>query len=386
MNRGLGEALFFVGCLFIVYTWLLYPLLLLVASKTWPTRINRIEITPTVSIVLCCLNEAGQLAGKIENILALEYPRGKLEIIVASDGSTDDTYAIAQSFAPRGITAFNFPGRQGRARVHNALMGSLKGDIVLFTDADTRFQPDMLRRIVRPLADPRVGCVLAEVDFVNRGQNPMTQHRGFYWRIEHFMRIAEGDLGILALGAGSCMAVRRSMLKPLAKPSYDVDFITPLDVVAQDALVIVEAGLVVTDLMLPTVQGEFTAEVRMVAKNFRGILERLLQINPFRHPGVTISLLSHKFFRWLTPFFMLLALVGNACLIQLKVFRALLVLQLAFYTFAILGAVARDRVSRHRWGVLFMIPFSFCLANLAFLWGVLRGLFGEPIAAYQNVK
>lgn len=385
MIQVIAAWVLFFSAFFLIYTWLLYPLLLWAACKWWERPIERGEVTPTVSILLKCFNEAAQLAQRIENLLALDYPREQLELWVGSDGSTDKTYEIAHSYEGRGIKAVKYP-RLGPALMHNSMMARATGEIVVFTDAGTRFPRNLLWRIVRPFADSRVGCVPAEIDFVNRGESAIAQHRGFYWKVEYAMRRAEGRLGILAIGTGACMAVRRSLLKPLAKASYDVDFITPMDVVAQGGRVVVEPGVAVTDSLLSTARGEFRAGVRMVAKNFRGTLDHLVYINPLRYPGTWISLFSHKIFRWLTPFSLLLILVANAVCHDTLSLRVLLVLQGLFYTAAILGAFGRGRVARRGLGWVLAIPFSFCLANVAFLFGILRGIFGKPITAFQNVQ
>lgn len=377
---------FFTGLASLVYAWTIYPLILALWRKIRPAKSERREVTPDVSLILTTFNESHQIVERIENLLLLDYPRQKLEIIVASDGSTDGTSELARKYANCGITVIHFPRRRGKAAVHNDLMPNLKGEIVVFTDADVRFPPDLLRKLVCPFADPRVGCALAEIDFLNRGENSLTRHRGVYWRLEFLLRRLESELGILAIGSGPCMAVRRLLLRPMAKLTYDVDFITPLDVVAQGCRVVDEPAAVVTDYILRSRKGEFRADTRMVAKNFPGILERWLNMNPLRYPGVSMSLISHKFLRWLSPFFMLLVLVSNLFLMGSLFFRMTITLQAIFYGLAAIGALISGIASRSTLIDIVLIPYNFCLANAAFLWGILRGLLGRPITAYQNLK
>ena len=385
--KDFSETVFIVSAGALFYTWLLYPLALVVLRLFGSIQFRRDPAyLPSVSIVLVCLNEAKQLVDRIENLLSLDYPRDKLEIIVASDGSTDRTHEIAESYADRGVTAVNFPARRGKAPVHNDLMGQVQGDIVVFTDTDPRFERNLLRILMEPLADPRVGCVVGEIDWVNRGNNSLTRHQGLYWRFEILLRRLEGDLGVLTVGSGACMAVRRPLLRKLAKPSYDIDFITPLDVIEQGYFVLDDPTTIITDYVLPTPKGEFRAQVRMTAKNFPGSLERWWQMRPWRFPGASISLVSHKFFRWLTPMFMIVAFMANLFLVHAPLYRIALVCQLTFYGLASLGAVVPNHTARGGLGVLLMLPFSFCLANVAFLWGTLKGFFGKPIATYQNIK
>lgn len=382
--------IYFIFCVSLasfIYTWLIYPVLLAVARYFLAVTIRREQVRPTVSIVLSCLNEEKQLADRIENLLSLNYPRERMEVVVASDGSTDATYRIAHSYTSRGVTAVNFLAKRGKASVHNDLIDRLKGEVVVFTDADPRFEPDLLDHLLSPFADAKVGCVLAEIDFVNQHDSPLTRHRGLYWRFEMLLRRFESDLGILSIGSGPCMAVKRCLLRRLDKPSYDVDFITSLDVIEQGYLVVQEPRAVITDYVLATAKGEFRADVRMVAKNMLGTLERWLQLSPFRYPGVSLSLISHKFLRWLTPFFMLSLFITNVFLIDRRFFTTILMLQLFFYSAAVLGALYQGRPPRF-WGLSLIIstPYSFCLANTAFFWGILRSVFGKPIASYQNLK
>lgn len=386
MVNTVGLGLVIAGCLAIVYTWIAFPLLVLAWARLRPVRIRREEITPDVTVLLACLNEAAQLAERIENLLALDYPRERLEIVVASDGSTDQTAAIAAAYADRGVHAVSFPQRRGKASVHNDLMLNATGEIVVFTDADVRFPVDFLRRLVRPFADPRVGGVLAEINFVNRHANGLTQSRGIYWRFETALRQWLGDAGLLATGSGPGMAFRRSVLRKLAKPSYDTDFITALDAVGKGFLVVQEPGAVITDLILPTGRGEFRADARMTAKNFPGTLERWLQIGPLKHPCVSWALVSHKFFRWLTPWFMLAVLLGSALLATKPLGQVLLGVQAMFYGGALWGSRHRGQGGRGLGLRLLGAVSSFCLANAAFFWGTLRGFWGRPITTYQNLK
>lgn len=382
----LATILFWGGLAAAFYTWVLYPLLLAALARACGSRPRSSALEPTVTVLLCCLNEAAQIAERIENLLALDYPPHRLEVLVASDGSTDRTAEIAEAYADRGVRVVRFPQRRGKASVHNDLMLDVSGEIVVFTDADVRFPTGFLRALLPPFADPCVGGVLAEIEFVNRGDNSLTRSRGLYWRFETALRQWQSDLGLLAIGSGPGMAFRRIVLRRLTKASYDTDFITALDAIQQGFRVVQAPEAVITDLVLPHARGEFRADVRMTAKNFPGTLERWLRMNPLRTPLVSWALISHKFMRWLTPWFLLAMLAGNMALLPTAAWRVVLAAQLAFYALAACGTLLTKEAQSRSWGRLAATASSFCLANAAFCWGTLRGFFGRPIHSYQNLK
>ena len=367
--------------LLLVYTWLGYPATLWLLRSALAARTIRERCAPSFSIIVAAYNEAAHIASKLQNCLDLEYPSERLQIIVASDGSTDATDAIAQQFAARDtrVRLVRCQGRAGKSAAQNLAVECATGDVLLFTDAETKARPDLLRLIAEDFADPRVGLV-APVARFGRFEDAVSLGQGSYWRYELFLRQLESDIGILATASGAALAVRRKLYRPLP-PQYGDDCLIPLDVCRQGFRVLQDPRAMVTDEMPHSIEGELRARIRMTARNWSGILSRPAVLNPFRFPGVAWGLISHKFSRWLTPFLLAMALIINCWMAWHGELLSLFALQMFFYVAATIGW---RRTHGPRCEPVFAYPFAFCLANLGFLLGVLKSLRGQSIVAYKG--
>ncbi len=342
--------------------------------------IQREHQSPSISIIVGCYNEEARIAAKLNDCLALRYPGEKLEILVASDGSNDRTEQIVEEFTAREprIQLLRSAGRAGKSGVQNLAAARARGDILLFTDAETETRPDLLEQLAEDFADTNVGLVAPVVQF-GRFDDPVSKGQGSYWRFELFLRQLESDLGILATASGAALAVRRESFCPLP-PEYGDDCIIPLDVCLQGYKVLQDPRCVVTDEMPHSISSELRTRVRMTARNWSGILCRPGVLNPFRLPGIAWGLISHKFLRWMTPFFLLSIFLANGWLVYNRRMVPLFILQCCFY----LAAFAGWRRSRTPpCARVFGYPFAFCLANLGFLLGVLKSMRGERVVAYK---
>ena len=209
---------FLLACSAVVaYTWILYPLLLRLLNML-PSRFARSEGSaeiPFISIIIAAHNEQETIADKLQNCRDISYPQDRLEIMVASDGSTDRTAEIVSTFTVRDprIVWLESDRRLGKSGIQNLAAMKAGGEIFLFTDASTRMPSGVLQTMVDDLADRRVGLVTATV-FFGRSEDAVEKGQGFYWRYELFLRAAESDLGILATGSGQALLVRRELFGP----------------------------------------------------------------------------------------------------------------------------------------------------------------------------
>jgi cellulose synthase/poly-beta-1,6-N-acetylglucosamine synthase-like glycosyltransferase len=375
-----GTIVFVVAFLLLLYTWLGYPAILWMLRWMFGKAPRRERCEPAFSIIVAAYNEEAQMTAKLEDCLALEYPADRLEILVASDGSTDRTEEIVQEFAQRDsrIRLVKSAGRAGKSGVQNLAVEQARGEILLFTDAETRTRATLLQQIGEDFANPRVGMVAPTVYF-GRVDGAVSKGQGAYWRFELFLRQLESDLGILATASGSAFAMRRTLFRPIP-PQYGDDCVLPLDVRFQGYAVLQDAGIIVSDEMPSTIDGELRARVRMTARNWTGILSRPSLLNFLRYPGTAWGLVSHKFLRWMTPFFLAAIFLLNCFLAVRGRMVPLVVLQSCFYLAALVGW----RRSRHRpCARIFGYPFAFCLANLGFFLGLVRCLRGERVVAYK---
>jgi GT2 family glycosyltransferase len=270
----------------VLYTWIAYPLLLgvLRLCRGRGSHFKSQSGDPFVSIIVPVHNEQEKIARKLRDCLELLYPRDGLEILVASDGSTDRTEEIVRQFlaADSRIRWIEIEHRVGKSDVQNLAAAQALGEVLLFTDADTVLPPGVLRTMMDDLADPTVGLVTATVNF-GHPSDAVEKGQGLYWRYELFMRALESDLGILATGSGQALAVRRELFRPLPA-CYGDDCITPLDVRLQGYKVIQNRKAKVFDTMPHSIEGELRARIRMTARNWTGMLARPAILNPLRFP------------------------------------------------------------------------------------------------------
>jgi cellulose synthase/poly-beta-1,6-N-acetylglucosamine synthase-like glycosyltransferase len=377
------QQFFLLALLLMVYVWAGYPVLLwllgrFVARPSPKEHARR----PLVSVIVAAYNEETRIRAKLENCQLFDYPAEKIEIIVASDGSTDQTAAIVEGLAARDPRIrLLHSGRVGKSAVQNLAVQQARGEILLFTDANARVNADALQFIIEDFADPDVGLVSAEALFESPG-DAVSRGQGFYWRFELFLRRAESDLGILATTSGQAFAVRRELFQPLPI-FYCDDCIAPIDVRLQGFRVLHEPRAVVFDTMPHSIQGELGARIRMTARNWSGTLARSAILNPLRFPLTALGLLSHKLLRWLTPFLLAIVFVASTGLVLGG--RAVLpwILQVGFYLAAYIGW---QYTRKKRPAGVFGYPFSFCLANVGFFLGMVRVLRNQRIVAYQSIE
>lgn len=364
----------------IAYTWILYPLcvrlLALFRLRGHPVAPTT---TPFVSIIVAVHNEQETIAAKLRNCLELRYPQDRLEIIVASDGSTDETEEIVRQHSSRDsrIRWITSDRRIGKSGVQNLAAAQAQGEVLFFTDARTRMTPGALRAMIDRLSDPAVGLVTATV-FFGHPENAVEKGQGFYWRYELFLRAAESDLGILSTGSGQALLVRRKLFRPLPA-CYGDDCIMPMDVRLQGYRVVQDRGAVVFDTMPHSIEGELRTRIRMTARNWSGTLSRAALLNPLQFPLTAWGLVSHKLLRWLTPFFLLVLFLSNGLLALDGRAVILWWLQLAFYLSAFAGW---ELARKQRSASVFGYSFSFCLANVGFLLGMIKAFRNQKIVAY----
>jgi len=371
--------MFGIALSLVLYTWVGYPALLLAASRLHRLRRTVGSFEPSFSIVVAVHNEETHIAAKLEDCLRFIYPSHLIEILVASDGSNDRTEEIVKEFAGRDarVKLVATAGRAGKSGAQNLAPESARGDILLFTDAETRTRPDLLGQIAQHFVDPRIGLVATVASF-GRPEDAVSRGQSAYWRFEILLRQLESDLGILATASGQAFALRRELFRPIPVQFGD-DCIVPLDVRLQGFNVVQDPQAMVWDEMPHTVSGEFRARVRMTARNWSGILSRPSALNPFRFPATAWGLISHKFLRWMTPLFLGTALVSNSFLAIHRKFAWALAAQGGFYLAALLGAIRWRRRSER----LFAYPFAFCLANAGFFLGLMKSLRGSRVITYK---
>ena len=341
----MSKALFWTSAAAVLYTYLLYPLWLYLRSRYAPNPWTQSECTPTVSIILAVRNGAPLIAKKIDDLLAIDYPREKMEFVVVSDGSVDGTNDILRSLPHPDVRSVILDEHQGKAAALNAAMAEATGEILVFMDLRPAPERDALRKLVANFADPTVGCVGGEFCLRSNGVDGTTAAVGnLYWRYEQWMRLCEAAFDSTTSVAGCFYAVRRGLAHEFPPGLILDDMYQPLWVAYQGYRSVIDSGARVWDALPSKVSGEFRRKVRTLAGNFQ-----LLQLAPWIlsvKNRLLWQLLSHKLLRLLMPLCLALLIV-NAYLLRAQVFYgAVLILQLGFYAAALLGLVNSAKLSR----------------------------------------
>lgn len=368
--------------LFYVYFGYLVVLRGLVLFLAKPRELSLEETAAlAVTVLVTVHNEQARIRECLDNILSLDYPHEKLDVLVASDGSSDETDSIVGEYASRAPVRLVRFARVGKSAAQNVAIAQCRGEIVALADADSEFERDYLRNLMLPFRDPSVGCVTAELH-IRRRRGAIAEGQGWYWGYELRLRQLESALGILAVASGSAMAFRRLAFRPLPADVGE-DCMIPLDCAMQSLKVIHAARARASDSMNDEESRELHARIRMTLRNWIGTWRRAALLNPFRYPGYAFALWSHKILRWLSPFFLLAMTLCSLALISTPQFRIAPVAMGLFYFAAFVGWQAQAR--GRRLPVAGLI-YSFCLANVGFFWGVAYALSGRSITLYPTVR
>jgi cellulose synthase/poly-beta-1,6-N-acetylglucosamine synthase-like glycosyltransferase len=339
--NAVAAILFWLSAGAIVYTHLGYPLVLatLMRVRRQPRerRLNKLEVTgsspvtPTVSLIIPAYDEEEVIAAKVANALALDYPRDRLQVIVASDGSSDATAERAR--AAGASLVLELPAG-GKVAALNAAAEQAFGEILAFSDANSVWARDALRRLVAPFADPGVGYVCGQVRFLDSEGNNL---EGTYWRYEMAVREAESALAGVTAGNGAIYAVRRDAYIPLA-PSGSHDLSFPFRFAKRRLRSLYAPAAHAEEKMVPTIEGEFARKRRMMV-GLWDIVAGEGMLSPRGYPPLyAFEIASHRLLRYLSPLLHVIALVANVLLLDDGWFYILtFALQLALIAAALLG-------------------------------------------------
>lgn len=383
MLETAAKTLFWLAAVALAYAYVGYPVLVWLVSRLRPRAVRRAEFEPEVTVVITAYNEERDLASKLDNTLALDYPQEKLEVVVASDCSSDRTDEIARSYAARGVRLHRQAERLGKTAAQNAAVELARGEVILFSDATTLYRPDVLRAMLPNFADPTVGCVAGKLIYVDPAATSVGQGAKSYWGYETFLKTHESRACSL-IGASGCLyAVRRAAYVPLYHEACS-DFIIATKMVEQGLRAVYEPGAVCTEETNRQADKELRMRVRVIAQTYTDLWRHRRLMNPLRGGFYAIELLSHKVMRYLVPLFLLVALVSSAALAPGSLFYAALFAgQAAFYAAALAGWLLERAGARVR---LLSLPHYFVLANLAAVIAFYKFARGERYARWEPIR
>ena len=383
MLKLFAQIIFAGSAAALAYAYAGYPLLVYLFSRLRPKAVKRAACEPNVTILITAYNEEKAIREKLENTLLIDYPAEKLEILVASDGSTDRTDEIVKSFFRRGVRLFRQEGRKGKTYTQNKAVEQASGEIILFSDATTFYESNVLREMLPNFADDSIGCVAGKLVYVDDSSSNVGKGARSYWNYETFLKKAESRACSL-IGASGCLyAVRRSAYQPMY-PEACSDFLICTVVYRQGLRSVYEPNAVCTETTNQKTDKEMRMRVRVIGQTYTDLWRNREMLNPLRSGFYAVQLLSHKVLRYSVPFFLTAIFLSSLVLAFFSgFFEAILWLQMTFYLAAFAGWVLEK--NNVKIGV-FAIPLYFVLANLASVVAFYKFLQGENYARWEPIR
>lgn len=373
---------FWLAAAFLAYIYVGFAALVAVVGAVRRRVVAAAPITPPLSLIIAAYNEEETIAERLDNALALDYPRDRLEIIVASDGSTDRTDAIAGAYGGRGVTLLSLP-RQGKIHALAAAVGHATGEVLVFSDANTMCHPGALRAMARNFADPAVGGVAGHTTYELPGRGESSSRgENLYWNYDTWLKMLESRTGSVVSAHGGLYAIRRSLYRPSPDPAVTDDFAISTCPIVQGYRLVFEPAAMATEVAVAEAPREFRRRVRLMTRGLRGVLMRRRLLNPFRYGFYAVTLFSHKLARRLAPIALVLLAISSAALWQHGAFyRVAAIGQALFYGTAAAGFLLRGAAV----GALKIayVPFYFCLANAACAVALVQVARGTRIERWQ---
>ncbi len=374
------ESVFFGSVFLIGFAYFGYPLTLVAIDWVRGRKVQTGTALPQVSFVVTVHNEERRIQAKLDNILSLDYPRNRLQIIVSSDGSTDRTNDLVRSYGDRGVELLQWEERRGKENAQKDAIKGATGEVLVFSDVATTMEPAGLRQLVASFADPTVGCVSSEDRLVGRGGE--TSGEGLYVRYEMWLRSLESRVGSLVGLSGSLFAARRTVCADFSGEMQS-DFRTVFNSVKLGLRGISEPRAVGIYQDTADPKREWERKIRTVVRGLTVFFRHAELLNPFRYGLFSYQLFCHKLLRWLVPLWLILALISNVVLANSSiVYAALLAVQLSLYALGLIGLL-QPKLQR---AVVVRVPMYFLAVNASILLAWRRYLRGDRIVTWSPTQ
>lgn len=376
--------IFWMAVFILLYIYLLFPMILFMRARLFPRPYDSAPITPSVTLVIAAHNEAQSIEAKMKNALALDYPRGLLEVIIASDGSDDGTNEIVSRYAGDQIRLMALP-RLGKADALNEAIATAKGEILVFSDANSMYATDAIRQLVQPFADQAVGGVAGNQCYLKSGQPGLSRSsEQSYWNLDRRLKQFESQAGNTISATGAIYAIRRSLFQQVPVGVTD-DFTTSTAIIAQGHRLVFAPDAIAYEPVSATEKHEYGRKVRITTRGLRAVLLRRALLNPINYGFYALQLFSHKLLRRLAIFPLLTMLFVAPFVWSHGIFYQLAVLaQVGLYGLALGGHLLKGT----RLGKLkpLSLPYYFCLVNIACLHAVFNLLRGHRIDRWDTQR
>lgn len=378
----MAEIIFWFAVLIIIYTYAGYSLLIIVLSIFIDKKINKKDIEPRVTFLITAYNEEKDIERKLNNTLNLDYPRNKLQIIVASDGSTDRTDEIVRKFEDRGVILNRVEGRVGKTETQNQTVRIATGEIIIFSDGTTEYDRQVIRKIVRNYNDPDVGAVSGMYEYKNPTGGQVGWSQILFWSYEKMNKLSQTKIKTITGCYGPIYSIRRELYVPLPRDVMS-DIVEPLKILQKGYRIVFEPEALAYELTTQKTSEEFSMRIRVISRGMSGLLYVKELFNPFRYGFVSLQLFSHKVLRWLIPVFMIVLLISNYFLLEGRFYSLIFIFQIVFYLFALAGWIADSFNIKLK---IFALPLYFCIVNIASLVSLVKTLSGNKAVTWQPIR
>jgi cellulose synthase/poly-beta-1,6-N-acetylglucosamine synthase-like glycosyltransferase len=377
------EILFWIACVTLVYVYVLYPVTARLLARLFGIVESGADLPLSVSIIVTAYNEEKGILAKLENLLTLDYPGELVDVIVASDASSDATDRLVRDCGSQRVQLLRIEGRKGKTACQNEAVAIARGEIVVFTDATTQLDPQALRALVRRFCAADVGCVAGRLMYVSRTHSVTGRGGEAYWDYEMKLRAAESALGSLIGVSGCLYAVRRTAYRAI-NPSLISDFVISMKMQEQSLRTVLAADAHCYEETLNRGTQELSMRVRVAIRSINALICERRFLNPWRYRLFAWQLWSHKLLRYASPFLWLIALGANFALAaKHPLYAALLLCQVAVILAGAMGFALQSRLAKL--GVLGR-PYYFLLTNIASLLAVVGYAKGERMVTWKPLR
>ena len=378
------KILFYLSLIGIIYTYFGYPLLMVAFSKLKKQKpIKKGEFTPFISIVIPAYNEEKSIGAKLNEILSLNYPKVKMEVMVISDASTDKTDEIISGFLNRGVKLFRMDKRSGKIAAYRKVFPLLKGEIIVFSDATSILSLDSVINLISNFNDETVGCAGGVLTYVNPKQANVGKGEKKYWSYEKRILELESNLCSLLSVSGTFYAVRKELYPQNMKDDLADDLIVPFNVRKNGKRIVLDNQAICKDFTTLSIKEEMNKRIRITVQNIRGLLDQVDILNPFKYGLYSILAISHKLFRLLVPIFLLLLFITSMFLsLHSIIFLLIFISQIIFYFSGLIGYQVNKKIKFSLGNAL----SYFCLSNLAIAIGIIKFFEGEKVVTWETVR
>lgn len=366
----------------IVYPYLFHPLVLLILHPFRRLKLAEDEeYFPTVSLIITAYNEEKVIGERLANLHGLDYPAGKLEIIIGLDGCTDNTGEIIRQAGDERIRLMEFPQNRGKLAVISDCVKEAKGELIYLSDANTIQNTRAVREMVSPFADPRVGVVCGRMDLVPVGGGTQARGENLYWRFEKKLKRLEGDMGVLVGANGGNYAFRQKLFQEVPRGMITEDFFLPMKICAEGFACVYQGDSIGVEQTSERMRDQMKRMFRIGVGNYQSLLRLGYILSP-KYRLLAYTFFGHKVLRWLAPLFLAGAFIISYFLgfhYHQLLYQIIFWIQVGFYGLSFVGGLLQ--LAKVRTGVLGM-PFYFTAINFSLVVGFFRFLFGTQKVAW----